>query len=126
MGVAVHERELIDGAVDLAIESGGAWTQRLLIPSAGAGVGVTLAEVLAEQLKGERYSSDAQYSKAEYFAKLAAEQRLGVRVIDRLSGKQEPVVDLVWDEAKVSGHVVVPGSLVVFSVKKDGPEKTSP
>ncbi|MBL0871226.1 MAG: hypothetical protein IBJ18_11695 [Phycisphaerales bacterium] len=127
IGEDVATRELIESAVDLANEDQSTFTQRLLLDPAVPKEKMTLSVILADQQVLKTASADELNYFERSFLELHKNGDVRVRVIDRLSGKKEAVLDLPWHEAKASQAVVMPGSLVVFSnVKKDGAEKTSP
>lgn len=126
-GQVFNDREQLDGAIDLITAGTDPRGQRLLVNFQGRSVTATLAMVLAGQEGlGEKDANELDIF-ANQIRSLAKQGEIRVRVIDRLSGSTDPVLDLSWNDAKASQTVVMPGSLVVFSsVKKDGPGKTSP
>ena len=87
-----------------------------------------MAMVLAGQDGVTQKDANELDTFASQIRGLALKGTVRVRVIDRLSGSTDPVIDLPWDEAKVSQAVVAPGSLVVFSnvVKNEATGKPSP
>ncbi len=127
-GQLFNDREMIGGAIDLIIAGTDPRGQRLIIGFGGQSVTATLAMVLAGQDGVTQKDANELDTFASQIRGLALKGTVRVRVIDRLSGSTDPVIDLPWDEAKVSQAVVAPGSLVVFSnvVKNEATGKPSP